>query len=76
MTMQPAPVLTLSAELPASEMTDEQFMAEVRGELKRASNLSDAEIADYTEDRNAWLDYKADGYSPREAVEADMEYWD
>jgi hypothetical protein len=76
MTMQPAPVLTFSAEPLASETTDEQFMAEVRAELKRASNLSDAEIADYTEDQNAWLAYKADGYSPRQAVEADMESWD
>lgn len=63
-------------ERPKASLTAEQFMAELRSELKDAANLSDDEIAAYTEDEHAWLAYKADGYSPLEAVEADMEYWD
>jgi len=59
-----------------SELSDAEFMAELRGELKNAANLSDDEIAAYTDDEAAWLAYKADGYSPLEAVEADMEHWD
>jgi hypothetical protein len=57
------------------QFTEAQFMAELRYELKHAANLSDEQIAAYTEDCCAWLEYKADGYSPLEAVEADMEHW-
>jgi hypothetical protein len=76
MTAQPAPAFTLSSDLPAPELTDDEFMAALASELKRASILSEMQIQMYLEDRKAWLDYKADGYSPREAVESDMEYWD
>lgn len=58
------------------ELTDPEFMDQLRLELQLAANLSDDEIAGYTEDESAWLDYKADGYTPLEAVEADMEHWD
>ena len=50
-------------------------MAQLRIELQLAANLSDEQIAVYTEDEASWLAYKADGYSPLEAVEADMEFW-
>ena len=58
------------------ELTAAEFMYLIRVELEHLANLSDEQIADYTEDENAWLAYKADGYSPLEAVEADMEHWD
>lgn len=58
------------------ELSDAWFMTQLRIELQLAANLSDEQIAAYTDDEQAWLAYKADGYSPLEAVEADMEHWD
>jgi hypothetical protein len=57
------------------ELTAAEFMYLIRVELEHLTNLSDEQIAAYTEDEHAWLAYKADGYSPLEAVEADMEHW-
>jgi hypothetical protein len=66
----------LTVSEPKSELTPAQFMTELRTALKRASNLSDAEIAEYTQNERAWLEYQLDGYNPAEAVEDDMSYWD
>jgi hypothetical protein len=41
MTAQPASAFTLSADLPVPELSDEEFMAELHSELKRASILSE-----------------------------------
>jgi hypothetical protein len=70
-------ITIMVCQLPdALALTDYEFMAQLRIELQLAANLSDKQIAAYTEDEAAWLAYKADGYSPLEAVEADMEHWD
>lgn len=58
------------------ELSDAEFLDQLRLELAHLANLTDEQIAAYTEDEEAWLAYKADGYSPLEAVEADMEHWD
>lgn len=57
------------------ELTDAEFMDQLRLELSMAADLSDEDIAAYTQDQPPWLAYKDDGYSPLEAVEADMEHW-
>lgn len=71
-----APEFALPPEEPKPELTPEEFMAAIRAELKRLHGMSDAEIAEYTEDEHAWLNYQSDGYSPNEAVEEDRAYWD
>ena len=60
--------------VPGAELDYLDWITEVRDELRLTSTLGEGAIAEYTAE--GWSDYWADGYSPKEAVEEDMTYWE